>query len=93
MKTNNDYNPDILELDIKSSRAIGAFLGLGICDAFGASTEFMAYNKDRNIIEHGFSDIKQLIKKGVLDSRSGRIGIWTDDCSMALSMADSLLIN
>ena len=53
----------------------------------------MPYDKDRNIIKHGFADIKDLIKKRILDARSGKIGIWTDDCSMALCMADSLLLN
>lgn len=30
---------------------------------------------------------------GKISARSGKIGIWTDDNSMALSMADSLLLN
>jgi len=29
----------------------------------------------------------------ILHERHGEQGIWTDDCSMALSMSDSLLIN
>lgn len=28
-----------------------------------------------------------------MDARAGKIGIWTDDCSMALCMADSLIYN
>jgi len=34
-----------------------------------------------------------LVKAKKLDTRAGKIGIWTDDCSMALCMADSLLLN
>jgi ADP-ribosylglycohydrolase len=29
---------------------------------------------------------------GKLHPRSGKIGIWTDDASMGLSMADSILL-
>lgn len=29
----------------------------------------------------------------MLEPRIGRVGIWTDDCSMALCIADSLLLN
>ncbi len=29
----------------------------------------------------------------MLEPRAGKIGIWTDDCSMALCMADSLIYN
>lgn len=32
------------------------------------------------------------IKSKVLDARCGKVGIWTDDCSMALCLADSLLL-
>ena len=33
------------------------------------------------------------MKDGVLHTRSGETTIWTDDCSMALCMADSRLLN
>ena len=36
--------------------------------------------------------MKSQIHNRVLDARSGKVGIWTDDCSMALCMADSLLL-
>lgn len=29
----------------------------------------------------------------MLEPRAGKIGIWTDDCSMALCIADSLIYN
>ena len=31
------------------------------------------------------------IKCGLLEPRSGTVGIWTDDCSMALAMSTSLI--
>ena len=68
-------------------------LGLGICDALGASTEFIPFDKKRSIIKKGFKDVHDLIQNGTLKYRSGKIGVWTNDCSMALCMADSLLLN
>lgn len=44
------------------------------------------------MIKNGFEDIKELIKNKILGSRSGKINIWTDDASMALSLADSVLL-
>lgn len=37
------------------------------------------------VIKNGFSDIKH--------GRHGAIGVWTDDASMGLCMADSILLN
>lgn len=31
------------------------------------------------------------IDSGLIEPRAGKVGIWTDDCSMALCMADSLI--
>jgi ADP-ribosylglycohydrolase len=45
------------------------------------------------LIAYDFEDVTRQINKRVLGTRSGRVGIWTDDCSMALSMADSFLLN
>ena len=47
----------------------------------------------RDLIKNDFHDVEAQIKKGKLDARSDKIGIWTDDCSMALCMADSLLLH
>lgn len=67
-------------------------LGLGIADALGASTEFIPFVKNRDfpLIEEGFEEIKNKIKYDMLNER-GEVGVWTDDCSMALCLADSLL--
>ena len=40
-----------------------------------------------------FADIKSNIQKGFLKPRHGMVDVWTDDCSMALCIADSLLLN
>lgn len=37
------------------------------------------------MIKNGFQDIKSY--------RHGKIGVWTDDASMGLCMADSILLN
>ena len=75
-------------------RCVASLLGLGICDALGASTEFIPYQpKGLDIIKDGFYDVVNAIKCGLLEPRSGTVGIWTDDCSMALAMATSLIYN
>lgn len=73
-------------------RSVGCFLGLAICDALGASTEFIPFEKDRKTIFRNFEELKMLINQKKLKPRHGKIGVWTDDCSMALCIADSLLI-
>jgi ADP-ribosylglycohydrolase len=51
------------------------------------------YNKDRkDLIEKGFKEIHEKVQAKVLNKR-GPVGVWTDDCSMALCLADSLLLN
>ena len=66
-------------------------IGCGIADALGASSEFIPFVKDRHhLIKEGFLEIGSKISKGILQDR-GTIGVWTDDCSMALCLADSIL--
>lgn len=77
----------------KHERAVACLLGLGITDALGASTEFIHFKKDRHhLVEKGFKEIVDKIERKILNPR-GRVGVWTDDCSMALCLADSLLFN
>lgn len=92
MKAKADYRAELFGLDQETSRAVAVLVGLGVADAFGASTEFRPFLKTREELFDSFAKIKQLIRSGVLDTRSGRVGVWTDDASMALSMADSLLL-
>ncbi len=69
-------------------------VGLAIGDALGASTEFEPYNKHRDYwIQNSFADLRKCIDKRILHERHGEFAIWTDDCSMAIAMADSLMLN
>ncbi len=69
-------------------------MGMAIGDALGASTEFIPFNKEGlGIIKTGFGDIIAAIRKGLIQPRHGKIGVWTDDASMGLCLADSVLLN
>ncbi len=65
------------------SRAEGSMLGLAVGDALGAPVEF----------GHTSYDIRWEMKnlRHMKENRRGDKGIWTDDTSMALCIADSLL--
>lgn len=93
MKESEDYDSALLVIgDVEMERCIASLLGLAICDALGASTEFSPFIKEGHaIIQEGFKDIEHAINEGYLEARAGKVGIWTDDCSMALCMADSLI--
>jgi ADP-ribosyl-[dinitrogen reductase] hydrolase len=61
-------------------RAIGALLGLAVGDAFGTTLEFSARDsRDR---------ITDMVGGGPFRLQAGE---WTDDTSMALALADSLI--
>ncbi len=75
----------------KYSRGVASMLGLGITDALGASTEFIPFVKNRHhLITTGFGEIRDKVEKDILNHR-GQVGVWTDDCSMSLCLADSIL--
>lgn len=87
MLINKIFDPALLGLDTRQSRGVGAVLGMGIGDALGSCTEFHHFNKEGlGIIKNGFEDLKS-------HSRSGKVTVWTDDASMGLCMADSILLN
>lgn len=89
----NDKNNPNFENELSSleKRSIGSMLGMGIGDAYGALYEFgnvdvSLYNAD--IYNQNFnSDIDW--KWGKNDTKEG----WTDDSSMGLCLADSLIVN
>jgi ADP-ribosylglycohydrolase len=69
-------------------------LGMAICDALGASTEFQPYKKNgQGLIKNGFNDIHKAIENKRISPRNGAIGVWTDDASMGLAMAYGLMLN
>jgi ADP-ribosyl-[dinitrogen reductase] hydrolase len=63
-------------------RAKGALLGLAVGDALGVPLEFE--ERDANPV------VSEMIGGGPFDLKSGE---WTDDTSMALCLADSLIAN
>ena len=74
-----------LGLDPKEKRAIGSMLGMAIGDAMGARYEFMPVRYDK----------QDLFDMGNKDVSNFRLepGQWTDDTSMGLCLADSLIMN
>ena len=63
-------------------RAVGAFLGLAIGDAVGTTVEFMPRGT--------FPEVTDMVGGGPFKLKAGQ---WTDDTSMALCIAQSLLDN
>lgn len=61
-------------------KSIGALVGLAVGDALGASVEFLERNT--------FIPVTEMIGGGIFNLNPGE---WTDDTSMALALADSLL--
>ncbi|MFI0845823.1 ADP-ribosylglycohydrolase family protein [Mesorhizobium sp. IMUNJ 23232] len=72
--------PEASRSDDRRDRAIGAFVGLAVGDAVGTTLEF----KTRN----SFEPITDMIGGGPFHLKPGE---WTDDTSMALCLADSLI--
>ena len=72
-------------LDPREKRAIGSMLGMAIGDAMGARYEFLP-------VRYGEEDLFDMGSKAI--SNFGlEPGQWTDDTSMGLCLADSLLMN
>ncbi len=67
-------------LEHKRDRALGSLIGLAIGDAVGTTLEFRTRGS--------FAPITDLVGGGPFGLRAGQ---WTDDTSMALCLADSLL--
>ena len=68
--------------EVLADRAYGAMLGLAIGDALGAPLEFSRRDS--------LPVVSELIGGGPFGLRAGE---WTDDMSMALCLADSLIAN
>lgn len=60
-------------------RAVGALIGLAVGDAVGTTLEFLPRDK---------AHVKDMIGGGPFRLRAGE---WTDDTSMALCLAETLL--
>lgn len=62
------------------NRALGAFVGLAVGDAVGTTAEFMPRGS--------FPEITDMVGGGPFRLRAGE---WTDDTSMAIALAESLI--
>lgn len=72
------------ELDQLKNRALGAYLGLAVGDALGATVEFMLPRE----IQYQYGTHKDIIGGGWLKLKAGRV---TDDTEMSLALGRALL--
>lgn len=72
-------NPDHLR-----SRAVGAYLGLAVGDALGATVEFMLPRE----IRHQYGTHRDIVGGGWLKLKAGRV---TDDTEMSLALGRALI--
>jgi len=85
--TKDLLSPENLKnLTLEQSRALSCFISSAIGDSLGSHTEFSPFDYYSKINIKHYSDIKE-------PSPRAKIGQWTDDTSMALCLADSLLEN
>ncbi|HSO84778.1 ADP-ribosylglycohydrolase family protein, partial [Thiocapsa sp.] len=70
--------------DTVNGRAAGAYLGLAVGDALGATVEFMTPREIREV----YGEHRNLIGGGWLRLRKGRV---TDDTEMSLALGNSIL--
>lgn len=61
-------------------RALGAFVGLAVGDALGAPVEFKEPGEFKPVTDYAYSYVWQI-----------QPGYWTDDTSMALCLAESII--
>lgn len=79
---------DTETLTSKESKAVGCMLGMGIGDALGAPLEFLPVSYHNTTVT-GFNDDAWTSQLG--NSFSLKPGQWTDDASMGLCLAESLI--
>lgn len=77
----------VLDREPMADRALGALVGLAVSDAVGAPLEFMDACNTGSLF-----DPNTLTYADRFNKFSLKPGQWTDDCSMGLCMADSLIL-
>ena len=82
MSDRHEAEPSLGAIDARRDRAIGAFIGLAVGDALGTTIELKARDT--------YPPITGMIGGGPFALRPGE---WTDDTSMALCLAESLVAN
>ena len=96
---NDENNQDFNNLNFKvlsplEKRSIGSMLGMGIGDAYGAIFEFKRVKKKLyNADNYKVFDKKFKSNIAWTWGKSGTHCGWTDDSSMGLCLADSLIVN
>eukprot|EP00443_Scrippsiella_acuminata_P008636 CAMPEP_0115315788 /NCGR_PEP_ID=MMETSP0270-20121206/77773_1 /TAXON_ID=71861 /ORGANISM="Scrippsiella trochoidea, Strain CCMP3099" /LENGTH=512 /DNA_ID=CAMNT_0002735145 /DNA_START=61 /DNA_END=1596 /DNA_ORIENTATION=- len=81
---------DIMRLaiqDTRCKRAMGSMVGMAVADSVGGLFEFLPVGK-----KGSHFDAKTLQATGVYNKFALKPGQWTDDTSMGLCLADSLLV-
>ncbi len=79
------YSSGVLQRDLER-RAVGAYLGVAVGDALGATTEFLTPRE----IEHQYGTHSKIIGGGWLHLKPGQV---TDDTEMSLALGRSILEN
>ena len=74
-----------LKIEIREKKSIGSMMGMAIGDAMGSTYEFQDVDYEKVDL---FNMDKE--NEGAFNLEPGQ---WTDDCSMGLCIADSLLVN
>ena len=67
-------------MEQQRNRALGALVGLAVGDALGAPVEFKEPGEFAPVTDYAYSNVWQIPR-----------GYWTDDTSMALCLADSII--
>lgn len=82
---------DVTKNDVNADRSVGALMGLVIGDAVGAPLEFLpAQTKISYLSVDSNNKLQYALLKNKLGLKPGQ---WTDDGSMALCLADSLIVS
>jgi len=85
-----DHMAEFMQLaytDVRARRAIGAMVGMAVADSVGAVLEFLPVGQPGS-----YFCPKTLQVFGELNKFELKPGQWTDDTSMGLCLADSLMV-
>lgn len=89
-------NLNFIGLSSLEKRSIGSMLGMGIGDAYGSAFEFMEVNENlfdsKNYNEKFNDNIEWYWRSAYMNEYKECAG-WSDDSSMGLCLADSLIVN
>lgn len=78
--------------DDKLNRSVGSVIGMVIGDYVGALVEFSPATEVYNKLNIKYFDLKKMEYRSIINPFNLKWGQWTDDASMGMCMADSILI-